>query len=84
MPASSTALRQQEAGTDQALPLADVIAAIVIRRFNGRSLAELCAMGGITLDDFSQSVAYREIFGLGRQEAPIRALPPKRLEAAAG
>jgi len=54
--------------TDQALPLADVIAAIVITRFNGRSLKELCAMGGITLEDFSQSVAYREIFGQGRQE----------------
>ncbi len=25
-------------------------------------------MGGITLDDFTQSVAYREIFGRGRQE----------------
>jgi hypothetical protein len=49
-------------------PLADVIAAIVITRFNGRSLAELCAMGGITLEDFSQSLAYREIFGQGRQE----------------
>jgi len=26
-------------------------------------------MGGITLDDFSQSVAYREIFGQGRLES---------------
>ncbi len=26
---------------------------------------ELCAIGGITLDDFTQSVAYREIFGRG-------------------
>ena len=25
-------------------------------------------MGGISLDDFTQSVAYREIFGRGRQE----------------
>ena len=25
-------------------------------------------MGGITLEDFSQSVAYREIFGQGRKE----------------
>jgi len=24
-------------------------------------------MGGITIDDFTSSVAYREIFGLGRQ-----------------
>ena len=84
MPASSAAIRQDVAGTDQAGALADVIAAIVITRFNGRSLAELCAMGGITLEDFSQSVAYREIFGQGLLEVPIRALPPKPLAAAAG
>ena len=52
-------------------PLDDVIAAIVITRFNGRSLKELCAMGGITLEDFSQSVAYQEIFGQGRQEGEL-------------
>jgi predicted transposase YdaD len=68
VPASSAAIRLEVAGTDQATPLADVIAAIVITRFNGRSLEELCAMGGITLEDFSQSVAYREIFGQGRKE----------------
>ncbi len=84
LPASSAAIRQQVAGTDQARELADVIAAIVITRFNGRSLAELCVMGGITMDDFSQSVAYQEIFGQGRQEVPIRALPLERLAAAAG
>ncbi len=83
MPASSTALRQQLAGTDQVGALADVTTAIVITRFNGRSLRELCAMGGITLDDLSQAVAYREIFGQGRQEVPIRALPLERLAAAA-
>ena len=84
MPISSPAIRQQVVGTDQALPLADVIAAIVISRFNGRSLKELCAMGGITLDDLSQTVAYQEIFGQGLQEVPVRALPPKWLAAAAG
>jgi len=41
-------------------------------------------MGGITLDDFSQSVAYREIFGQGRQGVPIRALPLEAWLAAAG
>ncbi len=71
VPASSVALRQQLAGTDQAGALDDVIAAIVITRFNGRSLKELCAMGGITLEDFSQSVAYQEIFGQGRQEGEL-------------
>jgi len=46
----------------------DVIAAILLSRFNGRSITDICAMGGITLDDFTNSVAYKEIFGLGRQE----------------
>lgn len=41
-------------------------------------------MGGITLDDFSQSVAYREIFGQGRQGVPIRARPLEGWLAAAG
>jgi hypothetical protein len=44
-----------------------VIAAILISRFSGRTVPEICAMGGITVDDFTSSVAYREIFGLGRQ-----------------
>ena len=70
-PASSAAIRQQVAGTTDAHALSDVIAAIVITRFNGRSLEELCAMGGITLEDFTQSVAYREIFGQGRQEGEL-------------
>jgi predicted transposase YdaD len=48
--------------------IADVIAAIVVTRFNGRSIPELCAMGGITLEEFTQSVAYKEIFGQGRLE----------------
>jgi hypothetical protein len=82
VPASSAAIRQEVAGTDQARALADVIAAIVILRFNGRLLKELCAMGGITLDELSQNMAYQEIFGQGRQDVPIRAQPPKRLAAA--
>jgi predicted transposase YdaD len=59
------------AGSRAAAEIDDVIAAIfaiLVARFNGRSIRELCAMGGITLDDFTQSVAYREIFGRGRQE----------------
>ena len=46
----------------------DVIAAILLSRFNGRSISDICAMGGITLDDFTSSVAYKEIFGLGLEE----------------
>jgi predicted transposase YdaD len=48
-----------------AADLSDVITAIVVSRFSGRSIPELCAMGGITIEDFSKSVAYQEIFGLG-------------------
>ena len=68
VPASSAAIQAEVNGTADAAAIGDVIAAIVITRFNGRSLEELCAMGGITLEDFTQSVAYREIFGQGRQE----------------
>lgn len=59
------ALRARVAGSRQAAEIDDVIAAILVARFNGRSILELCAMGGITLDDFTQSIAYREIFGRG-------------------
>ena len=57
---------RQRASTDpstaEVLPL---IPAILLARFNDRPLQEICAMGGITLEDFTQSRAYREIFGLG-------------------
>jgi predicted transposase YdaD len=66
--ASSAALQAEVAGTDREEAIADVIAAIVVTRFNGRSIPELCAMGGITLEEFTQSVAYKEIFGQGRLE----------------
>ena len=68
LPATTSALRARVAGSSSAAEIDDVIAAILVARFNGRSIQELCAMGGITLDDFTQSVAYREIFGRGRQE----------------
>ena len=63
--ATTSALRARVAGSSQAAEIDDVIAAILVARFNGRSIQELCAMGGITLDDFTQSVVYREIFGRG-------------------
>ena len=68
IPASSAAIRAEVAGTAQEQDLADVIAATLISRFNGRSINQLCAMGSITVDEFTQSVAYREIFGHGLQE----------------
>lgn len=60
--------------TEERLPA--TIAAILPARFTTRPIPEICAMGGITLEDFSQSVAYREIFGLGEQ----RGLEEGRLE----
>ncbi len=77
--ATTSALRARVAGSSQAAEIDDVIAAILVARFNGRSIQELCAMGGITLDDFTQSVAYREIFGRG--EARGVALGEARGEA---
>ena len=68
IPVSTAAIRDEVSGTDQEQDLADVIAATLISRFNGRSIPQLCAMGNITLDEFTQSVAYQEIFGQGRQE----------------
>ncbi|MFM8525442.1 MAG: DUF4351 domain-containing protein, partial [Cyanobacteriota bacterium] len=34
-------------------------------RFPSRSIPEICAMGGITVEEFSQSRIYREIVGIG-------------------
>jgi hypothetical protein len=72
LPATTTALRARVAGSSQAAEIDDVIAAILVARFNGRSIQELCVMGGITLDDFTQSVAYREIFGRGEAQGEAR------------
>jgi predicted transposase YdaD len=68
LPACSQAIRAEAAGTSLDAEIDDVIAAILVSRFSGRTVPEICAMGGITIEDFSSSVAYREIFGLGRQE----------------
>jgi predicted transposase YdaD len=67
LPACSKAIRTEAAGTSLGTEIDDVIAAILVARFSGRTVPEICAMGGITVDDFTSSVAYREIFGLGRQ-----------------
>ncbi|MFN6337257.1 MAG: DUF4351 domain-containing protein, partial [Cyanobacteriota bacterium] len=80
LPASSAAIRQQAAATPIANDLDDVIAAILLSRFNGRSITEICAMGGITLDDFTNSVAYKEIFGRGLEEGQQQG---RKAEAAA-
>jgi predicted transposase YdaD len=79
-PASSDAIRQQAAATPLANELDDVIAAILLSRLNGRSITEICAMGGITLDDFTNSVAYKEIFGRGLEEGQHKGREEGRLE----
>ena len=68
LPDCSKAIRVEAAGTSLDTEIDDVIAAILVARFSGRTIPEICAMGGITVDDFTSSVAYREIFGLGLQE----------------
>ena len=87
LPACSKAIRAEAAGTDLAAEIDEVIAAILVSRFNGRTVPEICAMGGITVDDFTSSVAYREIFGLGRQEgrqAEASALTLRQLQLRCG
>lgn len=68
LPQCAARVREQAAGSSLGEEIDDVIAAILLSRFNGRSVSEICAMGGITVEDFTSSVAYKEIFGLGRQE----------------
>ena len=80
IPASGASLRAEVKGTAAEAGIVDVIAAIVTARFSGRSIQELCAMGGITLEDFSQSVAYREIFGLGLADGRQQGLQEGRQE----
>lgn len=66
--ACSAAIRDAAEGTALGAEINNVIAAILVARFNGRTVSEICAMGGITTDDFTSSVAYREIDGQGHQE----------------
>jgi predicted transposase YdaD len=65
LPATTAQIRSTVAGTALESQIADATAAILLARFTSRPIPEICAMGGITLEDFSKSVAYREIFGLG-------------------
>jgi hypothetical protein len=59
---------------------ADATAAILLARFTSRPIPEICAMGGIALEDFTQSVAYREIFGLGEQRGRQQGLQAGELD----
>jgi predicted transposase YdaD len=78
--ATARAIRRAAAGTTLSGEIDTVIAAILVARFSGRSIPEFCAMGGITLDDFTSSAIYQEIFGLGRQEGQQEG---RQVEAAA-
>jgi predicted transposase YdaD len=68
LPTAAAAIREQATATPLQDEIDDVIAAILLSRFNGRSITDICAMGGITVDDFTNSVAYKEIFGRGLEE----------------
>ncbi|HBH73147.1 MAG TPA: hypothetical protein DDY43_06805, partial [Synechococcales bacterium UBA10510] len=56
-------LRQGALGRAEEMEILQLIPAIVLPRLSGLSLAEIVAMTGITLEDFSQSRAYRELIG---------------------
>ena len=68
LPDCSKAIRAEATRTGLAAEIADVIATILVSRCSGRTVPEICAIGGISVDDFTSSVAYREIFGLVLQE----------------
>jgi predicted transposase YdaD len=80
LPATAAAIQQQVADTALSDEITDVIAAILLSRFNGRSITDICAMGGITVDDFTNSVAYREIYGLGQQKGRLEGQQEGRQE----
>ena len=67
LPLTTAQIRSTVAGTELEGQIADATAAILLARFTTRPIPEICAMGGITLEDFTQSVAYKEIFGLGEE-----------------
>jgi predicted transposase YdaD len=75
---------QQASATQLQDEIDDVIAAILLSRFNGRSITDICAMGGISVDNFTNSAAYKEIFGRGleegRRKGRLEGLQEGRLE----
>lgn len=71
-------LRLQATTNPLAAEVLPLIPAILLSRFNDRPIKEICAMGGITIEDFTKSPAYREIFGegeaLGEAKVTLRQL----------
>ena len=68
----SDALREQANADPMTAEVLPLIPAIVLTRFSDRPLSEICEMVGITLDDFTKSRAYQEIFGLGEAQGEAR------------
>jgi predicted transposase YdaD len=60
--------------------IADATVANLLASFTTRPIPEICAIGGITLEDFTQSVAYKEIFGLGEERGREQGLKTGELE----
>lgn len=65
-------LRQQASNNPAAQQVLPLIAAILLARFNDRPISEICAMGGLSLDDFTKSRAYREIYREGEAAGEAR------------
>jgi predicted transposase YdaD len=80
LPLTTAQIRSAVAGTELESQIADATAAILLARFTTRPIPEICAMGGITLEDFTQSVAYKEIFGLGEERGREQGLKTGELE----
>ena len=66
VPTITATLREQATADPVAAEALPLIPAILITRFRDRTIQEICSMGGITIEDLSQSRAYQEIFGLGK------------------
>jgi len=81
--AAAAERRLKAEGTAVAADLSDVITAIFISRFSSRSIQEVCALGGVTIEDFSKSVAYQEIFGLGEARGEARGVAKGKAEGKA-
>ena len=70
----SDALHQQAVSDPVAAEVLPLIPTILITRFRDKTIPEICAMVGITLEDFTQSRAYQDIFGLGEATVTLRLL----------
>ena len=67
LPRTTAEIRSAVAGTELEAQITDATAALLMARLSTQAIPEICAMGGISLEGVTQSVAYREIFGLGEE-----------------